>query len=181
MKRISIFVALFFLSLPLSAQVPGVGFSASIGGGLATGQGDFSDASGFNLGLKAKLSLPAVPLRPVVIAGYNDFSREGITLRNRILTFGAGVEYSPISFGVVSPYLGLDAAMNILSSNITDAHGVARFGGGIGVGAELNLPAFPVSFDLEAKYRFNNLIGKMETELGRNHLQLGVTVGFKLF
>lgn len=181
MKRISILVALFFFSLPLSAQVPGVGLSASVGGGLATGQGDFSDASGYNLGFKAKLSIPAVPLRPVVIAGYNNFSRESITLQNRILTFGAGLEYSPISFGVVSPYLGLDAAMNILSSNATDAHGVARFGGGVGVGAELNLPAFPISFDLEAKYRFNNLVGKMETELGRNHLQIGVTVGFKLF
>jgi hypothetical protein len=181
MKRTIIFLALFFLSVSASAQVPGVGVSASIGGGLATGQGDFSDASGYNLGFKAKLSLPAVPLRPVVIAGYNDFSREGITLKNRILTFGAGVEYSPVSFGIVSPYLGLDAAMNILSSNATDAHGVTRFGGGVGIGAELNLPAFPVSFDLEAKYRFNNLVGKMETELGRNHLQIGVTVGFKLF
>jgi hypothetical protein len=109
MKRTIIFLALFFLSVSASAQVPGVGLSASIGGGLATGQGDFSDASGYNLGFKAKLSLPAVPLRPVVIAGYNDFSREGITLKNRILTFGAGVEYSPVSFGIVSPYLGLDA------------------------------------------------------------------------
>jgi hypothetical protein len=181
MKRLNILVALFFLSLPLSAQVPGIGLSAGIGGGLAAGQGDFSDASGYNLGLKAKLSLPVVPLRPVVIAGYNSFSREGITLQNRILTFGAGVEYSPISFGIVSPYLGLDAAMNILTSNATDAHGVARFGGGVGVGAELNLPALPISFDLEAKYRFNNLVGKMDSELGRNHLQIGVTVGFKLF
>ncbi len=181
MKRISILIALFFLSLSANAQVPGIGLSAGVGGGLALGQGDFSDASGYNLGFKAKLSLPAVPLRPVVIAGYNNFSREGITLQNRILTFGAGVEYSPISFGIVSPYVGLDAAMNILSSNATDAHGVTRFGGGIGVGAELNLPAFPVSFDLEAKYRFNNFVGKMETELGRNHLQIGVTLGFKLF
>jgi len=142
---------------------------------------DITNTGNYNLGFKAKLALPAVPLRPVVIAGYNDFSREGITLKNRILTFGAGVEYSPVSFGIVSPYLGLDAAMNILSSNATDAHGVTRFGGGVGIGAELNLPAFPVSFDLEAKYRFNNLVGKMETELGRNHLQIGVTVGFKLF
>ncbi|MCS6988288.1 MAG: outer membrane beta-barrel protein [Chloroherpetonaceae bacterium] len=181
MKRISVLMATLFLCASAFGQVPGVGLSAGLGGGLATGQGDFSDFSGYNLGLKAKLSLPAVPLRPVVVAGYNEFSRSGIALKNRILTFGAGAEYSPISFGVVSPYLALDAAMNLLTTNARDAHGATRFGGGIGLGAELNPPAFPVSFDLEAKYRFNNLVGKMETERGRNHLQVGVNVGVKLF
>lgn len=181
MHRHFVLIAALFLCAPVFAQVPGVGLSASVGGGLATGQGDFNDFSGYNLGFKAKLALPAVPLRPVVVAGYNEFSREGITLKKRILTFGAGAEYSPVSFGVVSPYVAIDAAMNILTTNARDAHGATRFGGGIGVGAELNPPAFPVSFDLEAKYRVNNLVGKMETEAGRNHFQIGASVGFKLF
>jgi hypothetical protein len=138
--------------------------------------------SGYSAGIKAKLNLPVLPFTPVAIANFNSLGRSGgITLQNRIMTFGLGAEYAPLSLGVVTLYLGVDVAANMFSSNATDAHGIMRFGGGAGVGAQVNLPGFPVALDVEAKYRFNNLVGTLDTEVGRNTLQLGVQLLFRVF
>jgi len=163
-----------------------------LGGGVSVGQSDMSDYNGYNLGGKLKLDVKMLPLTVVGHVHYNSFEDEKETIVNEliqnvkvsdicidIVSVGAGVEYSVLPLPIINPYIGADVAMNFFSGNNIDSY--SRLGCGVGVGTEINLPAMPVGFDIEAKYRFNNLTGKDDGEGDANHIQVWAQVLFNLF
>jgi len=163
------------------AQLPALpSLKGGLGGGISSGAGNFSDFSGWNAGGKLKLELPVLPFAIVGIADYNKFSATilNTTIKSRILELGAGVEYTLLPTPVVSPYLAVDAAMHRVNPDFGDSY--TRTGFGFGVGTEIKLPLSPVSFDVEAKYRLANVIGKTTNEGSLNYVQVWAQVLFKI-
>jgi hypothetical protein len=171
MKKI-ITLVLLLLALhgrSIYAQPLPLSVTGSIGGGLMLPESNFStlySKSGYTLGGKLRVGLPAVPFTLVGLLNYSSVSNDLgiISYSTKISTIGAGVEYNVLPLPVVKPYVGVDAAMNLVSSTGTNT--ATRFGLGIGVGATLDIPLSPISFDLEAKYRFANLVGKSSATAG---------------
>jgi len=190
MKKILIILAVLLFGLPSisSAQMEVIKpftVKGGLGGGLSLGQSDISDFNGYNLGGKLKFDIKAVPFTVVGHAHYNSLSADLDILGNtysvdtELISLGAGIEYAILPLPIISPYLSADAAMNFFSGDNTES--TSRVGAGFGVGAEIDLPLSPVSFDVEAKYRMNNLAGKEDGEGDSNHIQIWAQIMFDLF
>lgn len=190
MKKILIILAVLLFGLPSisSAQMEVIKpftVKGGLGGGLSLGQSDISDFNGYNLGGKLKFDIKAVPFTVVGHAHYNSLSADldilgnTFTVDTELISLGAGIEYAILPLPMFTPYISADAAMNFFSGDNVDSY--SRIGAGFGVGAEINLPLSPVSFDVEAKYRLNNLAGKEDGEGDSNHIQIWAQVMFDLF
>ncbi len=190
MKKIFVFLvtALFCFPSLSHAQVEIIKpltVKGGIGGGLSLGQSDFSDFNGYNLGGKLKLDIKALPFKLVGHAHYNSFSADidvfgqEVSVDTEIISVGGGIEYSLLPLPMISPYLSGDLAMNFYSGDNTDSE--SRFGAGLGVGAQVDLPLMPISFDVEAKYRLNNAFNKEDNEGDSNHFQIWAQVMFDIF
>lgn len=153
------------------------------------------------LGLKAKFSVPLLPLRITGQAFYTKLKSESdaniagknynIGYSSSIFSLGVGAEMSLLP-GPVSPYLGVDLLINSFGelkvdsgnevvgqfSNSTD--GFSRFGLGLGAGVEFTLLP-KVDIDVSAKYNLNNMIGKESGEENINSLQISGTLLFGIF
>lgn len=159
------------------AQLPTLlSLKGSVGGGYSFGTGDFKAGdnalSGFTYGGKLKLGLPLAPVKIVGILNNTAFSAtsSGIDYTTNIFGAGVGVEFE-LPLPVVSPYLALDVALqSIKTTKPFEFDATNRTGLGLGIGAEIAIPLSPISIDVEAKYRFANLIGKQDATIG------GVTV-----
>ncbi|NTW48428.1 MAG: porin family protein [Chlorobiales bacterium] len=177
MKKILVLLAaLLCFTTVANAQTKPLSIEGGIGGGLSIGESDFSDFKGYNIGGKLKLDIPIFPFTVVGHVVYNALDYSNATVK--IFSVGAGVEYPILLLPVLSPYISADAAMNFFSGDISKK--ITRTGAGIGVGAELAIPGLPVNFDVEAKYRFDNLFGKESNEGTTNHLQLWAQILFPL-
>lgn len=193
-KRMFFALALTLGLIPMQAQaqLPTLlTVSGSVGGGLSLASAkifngtSIQDANfaGFNVGGKLKVGLP---LSPVIIVGHlalNQLSasQSGTDYGFQIFSAGAGIEYILVPLPLLSPYLALDAALS--SSKNTkpfDSDAINRTGIGIGAGVEIGIPLSPISIDVEAKYRFANLIGKVDGEENSNYVQIWATLVFKL-
>lgn len=178
MKKILVLLAaLLCFTSAAHAQTKPLSVQGGIGGGVSIGESDASDFSGYNLGGKLKLDIPIFPFTVVGHVVYNALDHKDVDATIKILSIGAGVEYPILFLPVLSPYISADAAMNFFSG---DAPKKTRTGIGIGVGAELAIPGLPVNFDVEAKYRFDNMIGKESGEGTFNHIQIWGQILFPL-
>lgn len=197
MKKGVILLALLICSVGANAQMR-IGISGGIGGGFTTGsqevfQNVFVGYSGGNLSGKARISLP---VSPVVIIGFAHyaFTSGAITSgsaafafndRLNILNAGVGLEFEVFRAPALSPYLAADFGAYSFSGN---NNSYTRAGVGVGGGILLSLPALPIAFDIEAKYRFANLIGKESRTIGPvtisenpiNYFQVLVLLTFQL-
>jgi len=180
-------VALAFLALPAvgSAQIS---FELGLGGGYVMPTGDYKGtgaeyfdgvnyglANGFGVHAKTRLGLVGLNLTGEI--GYAFLSNDGtvssggtVEVKHQILSLKVGPEFR---FGIpavpVTPYLGLNVALNIFSGSTTfqgvsnvssgtkDMAGATRLGIGGTVGVKV------LSFDVAVHYNLHNLTGKSWT------------------
>jgi opacity protein-like surface antigen len=185
MKKLFSLLVVLLLSAPAlsfaqASAVNPLSLKLGLGGGLSSGQGDFSDFSGINYGGKVKLSIAAIPFTLVGHVHLNDLTAEfgSNEVELDLTSIGAGIEYKMMPLPIFSPYLCADIATNSFSSDDSDSE--SRVGAGFGAGTEINLPMFPISFDLEAKYRLNNISGKEDGEGDINHIQITAQAMFNI-
>lgn len=164
--------------------------------------------SGANIAGKLKIMPPLIPLRIVGFVNYNLLSTNtntsesisvgGTTIplnlnpfaptgsRVNVLNAGAGFEFSPLPLPIITPYIGVD--FGIYSITPEGKSSYSRYGLGAGIGIEFSPPLIPLSFDIEAKYRLANLVGRENVTLTNaiaqensfNYLQVSVLLMFKL-
>jgi outer membrane autotransporter protein len=148
-------------------------------------EGGFGFSTNWNLGLVAKVDLPIVPITPRAYLLYHSLSGSGdveetltkstnisaVNVENSqtIFEVGVGAQYNfvPIPAGI-DPYLALDIAMNSfgklkVNNNEIPESNNTRFGGGVGLGAEVSIVPM-VNIDLYLSYKLLNLVGKDEGE-----------------
>jgi opacity protein-like surface antigen len=180
MKRSFLLFLVIFIIIGVQAYSQSLKFGA--GGGLTMVMSPDSytndiaeEGLGFgaeyHFGVKAKLSLPMVPIIPIGYINYHLLASEGESftgpkdITQNLLTVGLGIEYSFLT-GPLSPYAGLDLQFNSfgdLEGLTNPIPGEARTGLGIGAGLEFSLvPSLNV--DVNAKYNMLNLMGKEEGE-----------------
>ena len=161
-----------------------------IGGGINTIQapngytnsiesGGLGFSAGYHLGILAKLSVPLSPITPIGFVNYSRFKNSetlsfgDVSISQSIFTIGVGGELSVLPLpGPLSPYITADVDYNKFSDfsvtypsglqNPYTGGGMSRYGIGVGVGTEVNLIA--IKFDVNAKYKIYNLIGKKNGE-----------------
>jgi hypothetical protein len=148
-------------------------------------EGGLGFSTNWNLGLVAKVDLPIVPITPRAYLLYHSLSGSGdvveilsksanissanVEYTQTIFEVGVGAQYNfvPIPAGI-DPYLALDIAMNSfgklkLNDNEIPESSNTRFGGGVGLGAEVSIVPM-VNIDLYLSYKLLNLIGKDDGE-----------------
>ncbi len=148
-------------------------------------EGGLGFSTNWNLGLVVKVDLPLVPITPRAYLLYHSLSGSGdvvetlskssnISAVNRensqsIFEVGVGAQYNflPIPAGI-DPYLALDIAMSSfgklkINDNEIPESNNTRFGGGVGLGAEVSIVPM-VNIDLYLSYKLLNLIGKDDGE-----------------
>jgi len=148
-------------------------------------EGGLGFSTNWNLGLVAKVDLPLVPITPRAYLLYHSLSGSGdveeilakstnissVNVENSqsIFEIGIGAQYNfvPIPAGI-DPYLALDIAMNSfgklkVNDNEIPESSNTRFGGGVGLGAEVSIVPM-VNIDLYLSYKLLNLIGKDDGE-----------------
>jgi hypothetical protein len=147
-------------------------------------EGGLGFSTNWNLGIIAKIDLPLVPITPRAYILYHSLSGSGdvenlsksmninsVTVENSqsIFEVGLGAQYNfvPIPAGI-DPYIALDIAMSSfgklkVNDNEVPESSNTRFGGGIGLGAEVSIVPM-VNIDLLLSYRLLNLIGKDDGE-----------------
>jgi hypothetical protein len=139
--------------------------------------------TGFDVHGKIRLGLPVLPFTIVGFVSYNALSDDAVlpvattsgtvnskyTQSLHIISTGVGVEYCLLPTPIVKPYVSATAVMNFIGGNASydndiiaesKMNSTSRLGLDLGVGTSINVPAFPFSVDIEAKYRFANLSGK---------------------
>ena len=148
-------------------------------------EGGLGFSTNWNLGLVVKVDLPLVPITPRAYLLYHSLSGSGdvvetlsksaninsATVENSqsIFEVGLGAQYNflPLPAGV-DPYLALDIAMSsfgklTVNDNEIPESNNTRFGGGVGLGAEVSIVPM-VNIDLYLSYKLLNLIGKDDGE-----------------
>jgi hypothetical protein len=149
-------------------------------------EGGLGFSTNWNLGLVAKVDLPLIPVTPRAYLLYHSLSGSGdveilgknvninsVKIENSqsIFEIGLGAQYNfvPIPAGI-DPYIALDIAMNSfgdLTIKTGDSEekfsGESRFGGGLGLGAEVSIVPM-INVDLFLSYKLLNLVGKDDGE-----------------
>jgi hypothetical protein len=137
-------------------------------------EGGFGFTNEYHLGVKAKVSLPVIPLKPFGFFNYYSLKGSGnmlgaeVNTSQTILSYGLGIEYAIVP-GPISPYFSIEAGYNNLgkikfespltSTDIrSNSSALNRVGVGVGFGAEINLLVF--TLDSSIKYQFLNVSGK---------------------
>ncbi|MCS7012798.1 MAG: hypothetical protein RML35_06405 [Chloroherpetonaceae bacterium] len=115
----------------------------------------------------------------------NPFAPTGSRLN--VLNAAVGLEL-PLRLPIITPYIGADIGLYNITPEGQSAY--TRYGAGIGVGVEIYPPLIPIVFEVEARYRFANLIGREEItvqnlvrapENALNYVQISAMLLFKLF
>ncbi|MBN2708916.1 MAG: outer membrane beta-barrel protein [Calditrichaceae bacterium] len=154
------------------------------------GSGGFGFTAEPAIGVKAKFSLPLMPLSIAAHLNYTMMSSSAEALGNKLeietnmLTVGLGGEFSLIP-GPLSPYLAADLLYNsngkreakLNDQLLYEEDGESRFGLGIGVGVTFSLLPM-IDLDVSAKYNFNNVFGKEDDEIDVNTIMIQAFVLF---
>lgn len=189
MKRIrfAAIVAAIFLILP-SASRAQISFELGLGGGYVMPTGDYKGTAaeyfdGVNyglangLGVHAKTRLGLMGLNLTGELGYAFLSNDGtvssggsVEVKHQILSLKIGPEFR---FGIpavpVTPYLGLNVALNIFTGS-TSFQGVSNVSSGshdmgsatrLGIGGTVGVKV--LSFDIAVQYNLHNLTGRSWT------------------
>jgi len=173
-----------------------------IGGGLSTvtgpdsytndlTSGGIGFSSGYHLGVKLKFGLPVAPFKPFGFVNYTHFSNDqstpvgNLAISQSIWSIGGGGQFNLIP-GPINPYIAANIAynsfgdLNIEGADIGDAFegggSKSRFGGGIGIGAELTV--LIIGLDASITYNFLNWIGKESGEETVSVISYNLTVLF---
>lgn len=195
----------FFFFILISAAVFGnKAFSQTlgIGGGLSTvtgpdsytndlTSGGIGFSSGYHLGVKLKFGIPVAPFKPFGFVNYTHFSNDqstpvgNVAISQSIWSIGAGGQYNLIP-GPINPYIAANVAYNnfgdlsVEGGDIGDAFegggSKSRFGGGIGIGAELSV--LVIGLDASITYNFLNWVGKESGEETVSIISYNLTVLF---
>jgi hypothetical protein len=197
MKKITVILFSVFFILSINTNVHAQIFKIGAGGGLTQVlspdyyKNDISDgglgfSSGYNLGIIAKVGLPAIPITPRAFFLNHTLTSnfEEIDYKQTITSFGLGVQYGfiPIPAGF-DPYLSLDVTFN----NFTDFEGTlpaeliavngSRTGLQVGIGTEVTIIPL-INLDVFAGYNWFNLSGKEGLEESVNAFVLDVFLMF---
>ena len=177
MKSLIVSLLIICTAAGLQAQAPGVSIPVNLeiglGGGASLPMGTLSDAvnTGWNAGAKARIS-GLLPFNLVASAMYNRLPFKAGSESSTEWMIGAGVEFK-LPSPVVTPYVGVDGLVNLMSSTAANAQSTTREGLGIGGGAVVSVP-FLGSVDGSVKYQMFNIAGK---ETGEDtYSQVAVTL-----
>ncbi len=146
--------------------------------------------SSFNFGAQARISIPLLPITPIVFVDYYMLKGSGnigelaISTSQNILSAGVEGEFNILPLPFVTPYISVEAAVNrfgTLERNYIGSGSpqgsLTRYGGALGVGAVVTiLPV--VDLDASLKFHLLNLIGKSSGESGVNALTLNIALIF---
>jgi hypothetical protein len=163
----------------LTAQTPGVAspvnLDLGLGGGVSIPSGDLANvnATGYHAGAKLRVK-SLLPMNIVVAAAYNRLPEKGTDHADAAWMIGGGLEYALPGVGV-SPYLGVDATLNIFDNQGTGTSSTTRGGLGFGGGILFALPGFG-SFDAGVKYQMLNVMGKEAGEPDLTQVAATVTI-----
>jgi len=185
-----IIVLIVFGSVSLFAQLPINITAGLSGGLLIPQSSDIKGSinsvydyplgkSSYAIGGKVRVGLLAIPISFIGHVTYNALSGNstikisGIdskySLSLKVVSVGVGAEYNLLPLPIVKPYISGSLDMNFFSGNSkydndliseTNLNSTNRMGLALGIGSLIEIPFFPVSFDIEAKYNFANLTGK---------------------
>ena len=190
MKKAILIIPLFFIIGCSQIFAQGVFFGATAGITSVTGPAQFTDdissggagfSSDYHFGVLAKFRFFIKPITPVIsftkhLLRGNSNSTE--TSQN-IYSIGTCLQFT-LTTGKISPYISLDGSYNFFGKFNIDAPPIAytpdkspssatalssknRFGGGIGLGTDLNL-IDNIDIDLSVRYSIMNLIGAQASE-----------------
>lgn len=201
-RKLLNFLVLIFLSLPVFGQGlsigPSVGYIDVTSTDFFTSgiqDGEFDLTTGLRYGLKARTTLPLLPLTftgHIYYASITiDGSYSGTTFETEssLLNAAIGAEWNLLP-GPIKPYAALDLLYSktgdVSFSTIINGEAFevsndesSRTGLGIGVGATITL--IPViDLDASVKYNFNNLFGKEDGEENLNTYSFMVSVLFEI-
>jgi hypothetical protein len=153
-------------------------------------KGNFSDAhnyplskTSYTLGIQLRTNLSTMPISFTTRFSYNSlfdnyesdglFGLDPIKIKYMyslsIISAGVGVEYYLFPTPILKPYISGSLTLNFLSGNARYENDIIpesqlnttnRAGMDLGLGALLDFPSLPISFDLQANYCFANLVGK---------------------
>lgn len=201
-RKLITFFAVLLFSFPIFSQ--GLSIGPSFGyidvsstdyftSGFENGEFDLS--TGLRYGLKARASLPLLPLTftgHIYYASITvDGSYSGTTFESEssLLNAAIGAEWNLLP-GPIQPYAALDILYSktgdVSFSTIVNGQafegsndGSSRTGLGIGVGATITLIPI-IDLDASVKYNFNNLFGKEDGEENFNTYSFMVSVLFDI-
>ncbi|MCL5031252.1 MAG: porin family protein [Bacteroidetes bacterium] len=201
MKKFSkyCFVFLFFLFLSNIASAQLVRFG--LGGGLTSlkspdafvnsiENNGLGFSNNYHLTAIVKFNFPLIPITPAAFIDYHILRGSGSRNSNNIETslniFSIGVEGELIiiPLPLVKPYVAADISYNKFgdlqeTSQLGSGSqpGMTRYGGALGVGAEITaLPS--IDLDLSIKYQLFNLVGKDSNESNINGITLNLILLF---
>lgn len=166
MKTVSLVLLVLVCSGALVAQIPiasPVSLELGIGGGVTVPSGTLADNhnTGYHAGAKIRIK-SLLPMNLVGFAVNSRLTEKSTDQTDAVWIIGAGLEYSLPGI-VVSPYLGMDALLNIFDNQGAGTSSFNRGGLGLGGGVQFGLPGFG-SFDASVKYQMLNIIGKDDGE-----------------
>lgn len=161
------------------AQAPMVGSPVSLdlglGGGVSVPSGDLANVNSTGYHAGAKLRVKSVlPMNIVASANYNRLPEKGTDQSDAFWMIGAGLEYALPGVGV-SPYLGVDATLNLFDNQGAGTSSYSRGGIGVGGGVLFALPGFG-SFDASVKYQMLNVMGKDTNEPNLSQVAAGLSL-----
>lgn len=186
------FVVMFLLFLPTfaSAQLLKIGAGGGLTQVLdpesltdeisaSEGSGGAGFSTEWNIGLVAKIDIPMIPITPKGFVFYHSLSgskefpeivaNPKVETSQSVIELGLGAQYNfipaPLGF---DPYIALDLSFNSFGKRKVndveiDGSDVTRFGGGVGIGAEVSIVPV-VNLDFYLSYKMFNLIGKEDNE-----------------
>ena len=96
--------------------------------------------------------------------------RQDYTVSMHIVSIDIGLQYRPITIGMLEPYIGSNAKLSFFGGSLhndgvpgslsLDMNAATRFGIDFAAGTQFSIAELPFAFDIQAKYTMANLIGK---------------------
>lgn len=146
---------------------------------ISSGGAGFSSESHF--GIISKFHFPISPITPVISFTYHALrgNSAGTETSQNIFSIGTRLQFT-LTAGMISPYISLDGNYNFFGkfkidnpppsytpdtspSSATALSSKNRFGGGVGLGTDLNIIR-NIDIDLSVRYSIMNMLGANTSE-----------------
>ena len=190
MKKTLLLVLLLLIVSFSEISAQGIFFGVSGGVTSVTGPEAYtkdisSGGAGFStdnhFGILSKLHFPISPITPVISFTYHALrgNSSGTETSQNIFSIGTSLQFT-LTAGKISPYISLDGSYNFFGkfkidnpppsytfdtspSSATALSSKNRFGGGVGLGADLNFIR-NIDIDLSIRYSIMNMLGAANSE-----------------